>query len=147
MKAFCAGASVSERRVLHGYVNRFSKFYGVSAVWFYLTGTVMMFGGLATGDFFPTKAVYPFPVDIEPLRSIIFVHQAFAVLQVTSHVCVSIFCALLMLFAAARFESLTIELRAVKSLDELVECVRKYYIVKRCADKFLSSLLPTLHVA
>lgn len=135
MTAFCENANLYERCVLQRYVNKYYTFYGVSAVWFYMTACMMVLGTLVISEPFPTNAAYPFPVNFEPVRSIVFVHQALVGVQVASHVCVSIFCALLLLFAAARFEILMLELRAIKDIGALIECVKRYYTLKRYVDR------------
>lgn len=131
MEVCCKKAKSYERRVFQRYVNRYSTFYGMAAIWSYMTATVVVLGTLFTPDPFPTNAEYPFPVNFEPIRSVIFVHQALVGLQCAGHVCINIFCALLLLFTAARFDILMIKLRTVKDDETLIECIRNYCCVKR----------------
>ncbi|XP_034179608.2 uncharacterized protein LOC117604050 [Osmia lignaria lignaria] len=139
MKKCCNEAKTYERQVYQTYVHKYSTFYGASAIWFYLTASIIAIGTLFIPQPFPTNAEYPFPVDYQPLKSILFLHQWFFLYQCSAHVCINMLCALLMLFAAARFEILKVELREVKSSNELIDCVRKYYIARRYAKKVLSA--------
>lgn len=134
MTACCEKAKSYEREVFQRYVKKYSMFYGMSAAWFYATAISMVVGTLVVSEPFPTNAVYPFLVNFQPVKGIIFVHQALAGVQCAAHVCVSIFFALLLLFAAARFEILMIELRTVTDIAGLIRCVRKYGTLRRYVD-------------
>ncbi|XP_043251703.1 uncharacterized protein LOC122396969 [Colletes gigas] len=127
MTDYCAKAKSYERRILQQYTNKYSMFYGVSATWFYLTAIAFIFGALFIEGAFPVDAEYPFPVNYEPMRTMIFLHQALVGLQCAAIVCVNMFAALLLLFASARFEILMANLRAVESIETLIECIQKYY--------------------
>ncbi|XP_053997444.1 uncharacterized protein LOC128886511 [Hylaeus anthracinus] len=138
MVDYCAKARSYERFVLQRYVNKYSTFYGVSATWFYLTATVVVVGSLFVDQPFPTEAEYPFPVNFMPLRTTLFIHQAFVGLQCAAIVCMNMFAALLLLFAAARFEILMLELRSVQDIGTLIQCIRKYYHVRKYAQEVVT---------
>ncbi|XP_076683178.1 uncharacterized protein LOC143376583 [Andrena cerasifolii] len=138
MVAYCQTAKSYERFVFQQYLDRYSTFYGMSAMWFYGTAFVVVVATLFISQPFPTNAEYPFPTDYEPVRTIIFLHQALVGMQCAAQVSVSVLGALLMLFAAARFEILATELRAVKSVHGLVQCVKKYYNIRRYAQEVVS---------
>ena len=131
MKFCCENANSYERQVFQGYAKSYATFYGVSAIWFYWCALIVVVGTLFISDPFPTNAEYPFPVHFEPVRSIVFVQQALVGFQCSAHLCVNIFCALLLLFAAARFEILMNELRAVENIESLIKCIEKYYAIRR----------------
>ena len=131
MKSCCEKGNSHERRVFQQYVDKYAMYYAASAVWFYGTTVTVLIGTLFICDPFPTMAEYPFPVDSEPIRSIIFLQQSLAGLQCSSTMCINIFCALLMLFAAARFEILMNEMRTVDNVALFVKYVKKYYALKR----------------
>ncbi|CAL7939836.1 unnamed protein product [Xylocopa violacea] len=133
-------ASSRERQVFQRYIDKYSTFYGVSAVWFYATASMVILGTLFLSDPLPTNAEYPFAVNFEPVRSIIFVHQAIVGFQCAAHISIGIFCALLLLFSAARLEILMIELRTVKDTASLIKCVKNYRIAKRYAKEVVSSI-------
>ncbi|XP_017787376.1 PREDICTED: uncharacterized protein LOC108570100 [Habropoda laboriosa] len=131
MKICCETAKPYERDVFQRYVDKYSLFYVTCSSWFYLTAVIMVLGSRIISDPFPTNAVYPFPVNFEPLRSIIFMHQSFVGIQCAAHTSMNVLTALLLLFAAARFEILMMELRNVSDIETLIKCMKKYSIVRR----------------
>ncbi|CAL7939842.1 unnamed protein product [Xylocopa violacea] len=133
MELCCENATSCERLVFQRYIGQYSVFYGMSAIWFYVTATIVVLGTILVPGPLTTNPEYPFPVDFEPLRSFLYVHQGLVGLQCSAHACVNAFCALLLLFAAARYENLMTELRAVTDAASLIKCIEKYYIVKRYA--------------
>ncbi|XP_034191910.1 uncharacterized protein LOC117609523 [Osmia lignaria lignaria] len=139
MKKCCKEAKPYERQVYQTYVDKYSTFYTVFTIWSYLTPSTISIGTLFIPQPFPTNAEYPFPVDYQPLKTIIFLHQWFFLLQCAAHVCINLLCALLMWFAAARFEILKMELREVKSSNEMIDCVKKHHIVRRYAKEVSSA--------
>ncbi|XP_076763151.1 uncharacterized protein LOC143430661 [Xylocopa sonorina] len=136
----CEKASSYEKHVYQRYVDKYSVFYGIIAVWFYMTGFIVILGTLFISDPFPTNAEYPVAVNFEPVRSIVFVHQAFVGMQCAAHMAISVFCALLLLFASARFEILQLELRDVKDVDSLIMCIKKYHRVKWYATEVIHAV-------
>ncbi|XP_076173372.1 uncharacterized protein LOC143149689 [Ptiloglossa arizonensis] len=130
MTDYCQRAKFYERRVFQQYLDTYSTFYGVCATWFYTSASVVVMGTFFLSQPFPTPAEYPFPVDYEPLRTIVFLHQSVVGIQCAASMCINVFCALLILFAAARFEILMVEMRAVRDVRALIKCVKKYYHVR-----------------
>ncbi|XP_076763153.1 uncharacterized protein LOC143430662 [Xylocopa sonorina] len=122
-----------ERHVFQRYVDKYSMFYGISAIWIYATALLVILGTLFLSDPFPTNARYPFAVDFEPVRSIIFLQQALVGVQCAAHVSIAVFCALLLLFSSARFEILQLELRSIKDAVSLIKCIKKYHNIRRYA--------------
>ncbi|XP_015439489.1 PREDICTED: uncharacterized protein LOC107194384 [Dufourea novaeangliae] len=133
--AYCEEAKTNERQILQRYVDRYSMFYGISAIWFYLTAVMVVVGTLFISQPFPTKAEYPFPVDYEPVRSIIFFSQALAGFQCAAHISFNIFVAMLLFFAVARYEILMMELQNVTRFVDLTNCLRKYSHAKVYAQE------------
>lgn len=131
MTTYCRIVKSFERNVFQRYVNKYCRFYGVCCALYYITAVIVVFGTLLLPQPFPTLAEYPFRVDYEPLRSIIYVHQSIAGFQVASNICINILGVLLLLFASARFDILSLELSHVTSVDELVCCLKKYLIVRK----------------
>ncbi|XP_076683502.1 uncharacterized protein LOC143376741 [Andrena cerasifolii] len=140
MSSYCKGASTQERHIFQGFIDKYAMFYGFSAIWFYVTASVVVIGTLFISQSFPTNAEYPFPIHHEPIRTIIFLHQALVGLQCAAHTCVNVFAALLLLFAAARFEILMTEQRIAASTAELIVCMEKYYRVRRYAQEVASTV-------
>nr|XP_033339134.1 uncharacterized protein LOC117227743 [Megalopta genalis] len=122
-----------ERRVFQRYVDTYSKFYGLIVISYYVSSMVVVFGSIFLPQPFPTVSEYPFRVDYEPVRTIIFVHQAFAGFQCAAAISLTMFTALLLLYAAARFEILMIDMQRATSVDALIVCMKKYHIVTRFA--------------
>ncbi|CAD1475798.1 unnamed protein product, partial [Heterotrigona itama] len=139
MKSLCEKGNSDERRVFQKYVDEYAIFYTVSAVWFNLCAYVVPIGTLFISDPFPTPAQYPFAVDSEPIRSIVFFQQAFTGLQCASAICLNIFCALLLLFTAARFEILMNEIRSSKDIASFIRCIKQYYDIQRYAKEVTST--------
>ena len=131
MVVYVQDADPREMSVFQSYVDRFSTFYVLAVTWFYMSMSVFVVGTLLLPQPLPTNAEYPFSVDYEPIRSIIFVHQAVACAHAVAHNCVNVIGALLISFAAARIEILTLELRDVVNAGDLIECIKKYYRVRR----------------
>ncbi|XP_076763029.1 uncharacterized protein LOC143430572 [Xylocopa sonorina] len=138
----CEKARSYERHVFQRYVDKYSVFYGISAIWIYVTASMVVVGTLFIAEPFPTNAKYPFAVHFEPVRSIIFVHQALVGMQCAAHTAIAAFYALLLLFSAARFKVLQLELRAVTDVASLINCIRKYHIVKRYATEVVYIVRP-----
>ncbi|XP_076683491.1 uncharacterized protein LOC143376733 isoform X2 [Andrena cerasifolii] len=134
MIVYVQDANPRETGVFQSYVDKFSTFYAMSATWFYMSGVMVIAGTLLLPQPFPTTAEYPFSVEYEPISTIIFVHQAVAIMQCSSHTSVNVFGALLISCAAARIEILTSELRDVVNAGNLIESVKKYYRVRRYAQ-------------
>ncbi|OAD53564.1 Odorant receptor Or2 [Eufriesea mexicana] len=135
MKFYCKGANSYEKYIFQRYVDKCGMLYGASAVWFYLCAISVTMGTFFTSQTFPTGAEYPFRVDYEPLRAIIFVQQTLVGFQCSALLCTNIVSALLLLFAASRFEILMNDLRVVENFDSLIKCIRKYYVVRRYAKE------------
>lgn len=131
MTVYCERANSFERSVFQGYVDKYVVLYGASVAWFYMCCVTVVCGTFFISDPFPTSAEYPFRVDYEPLRTIVFAQQALAGFQCSAILCTNVLCALLLLFAGARFEILMNDLRAVKNPHSLIRCIKKYYDVKR----------------
>ncbi|XP_076380228.1 odorant receptor 13a-like isoform X2 [Megalopta genalis] len=133
INAALKNAKSYERCVFQRYVDTYSMFYGLASLWYYLSTTVVVFGSIILPQPFPAVSKYPFRVDYEPVRTIIFVQQAIVGFQCSATVCVNMFAALLILYTSARFEILMIDVKEATSVDALVMCVKKYHVVTRFA--------------
>ncbi|XP_078051926.1 uncharacterized protein LOC144478081 [Augochlora pura] len=100
-------------------------------MYYYAATLGVNIGSFLSPQPFPTVSEYPFRVDYEPVRTIIYVHQVFVGIQCSAAVSVNMFAAFLILYAAARFEILMIDLREAVSVDSLIACVKDYYVVTR----------------
>ncbi|XP_076656699.1 uncharacterized protein LOC143361300 isoform X3 [Halictus rubicundus] len=122
-----------ERNVYQRYVDTYYKFYGLTVMWYYMSATVVIVGSIFLPQPFPTISEYPFRVDYEPVRIVVFLHQAIVGFQCSASVSMNMFAALLLLNAAARYEMLMTDLREATSVDALIACVKKYHAVSRFA--------------
>ncbi|KAL0125034.1 hypothetical protein PUN28_004286 [Cardiocondyla obscurior] len=109
------------------YINRCAMFYAsITAAVFlgaFISGITPL---IVTDQIFPAEAKYPFDVEHEPIKTIIFLHQFVAVWQCFSIVCLCSFVALFIWFSAARFEILSQQLRAVTDFYGTIVCVQQH---------------------
>ncbi|XP_053996914.1 uncharacterized protein LOC128886239 [Hylaeus anthracinus] len=119
MADFCAKAQSYEREILQRYVDKYKTFYALSAFWFYVTATAFIVGALLRPEPFPIEVVYPFDVDYEPVKTVIFLHQTYFGIQCSAMTCGNAFATMLLIFVAAQFEIVTVELRAVENVEML----------------------------
>ncbi|XP_076393930.1 uncharacterized protein LOC105663983 isoform X2 [Megachile rotundata] len=126
----CKNANDSARRLFQRYMEQFSTFYGVLIIWTYATGMTFILKALIMSDPYPLNAIYPFRVDYQPLKTIIFLHQSLYICNVSGNSSVNVFCGFLLFFAAARFEILKMKLRNVKNTEDLIIRMEEYYVVK-----------------
>ncbi|XP_076656707.1 uncharacterized protein LOC143361303 isoform X2 [Halictus rubicundus] len=127
-----------ERNVYQRYVDTYYKFYGLTAMWNYMSAMVVIVGSIFLPQPLPTISEYPFRVDYGLVRIVIFLHQAIVGLQCSASISLNMFAALLLLYAAARYEILMIDLRESTSIDALIACVKKYHAVTRFAKDVIN---------
>ncbi|XP_076221414.1 uncharacterized protein LOC143174292 isoform X1 [Nomia melanderi] len=134
LTASCGNMRTYEKRVFQRYVDKYSKFYGLTVTWFYLCAIMIILGPLLQStQTFPTISEYPFPVDYMPVKIIIFLHQSVVGFQCSSSVSANVFGGLLLLYTAAKFEILMIDFRAATTVDALTDCLKKYHAATRYA--------------
>ena len=120
-----------ERKIYRKLIAKYSIFFGSSMVCTYLTSTAFSIGPAFMSTYFPCDAEYPFRVNYTAVNVIIYMHQVILSYQCAAHICLSIFGALLLSFAAARFECLAIELKRTTSISMLIVCIKKQLHVRR----------------
>lgn len=126
MENFCKQATNEEKIILQRYVDRYKYFHSFYILWSFLTTIFVICGPLYTVQTFPTHAIYPFSVRRHPYKSLIFFHQSFVGFQVSSGMAIDTQIALLLRYAAARFEILGIEFNNTKSDGEFDACIEKH---------------------
>lgn len=126
MESYCKRAKDSEKAVLQQYVDRCATFYAAIVTWFYSTAVQVICSPPLSSEPFPTYAKYPFDVDSQPLKTIIYVQQSSVGLQLSSILCVNVLVALLLWFTTARFDILSNELRKVSTVNELIQCIQTH---------------------
>lgn len=136
MESYCKHAIGYEKNILQQYVDRYAMFYAATAMWFYLTAFAVVCSPPFSSDTFPTYAKYPFNVNYQPLKTVIYVQQSTVGIQMASVLCINILIALLLWFASARFDMLCNELRMISNVYELTQCIRKHQQVLRHDYKY-----------
>lgn len=120
-------AKPCEELLYQRYVDRCAMFYASSAAAVFLgAGMTIITPLLAADHIFPTDAKYPFDVEYEPVRTIIFLHQFVAIWQCFSIVCLGSYVALFIWFVAARFEILSQQFRTVTDIHGVIVCVQQH---------------------
>lgn len=121
-------AEEHERDVYQRYADKCVPFYAGSTFAVFLTAisTSLVVPLITVDQTFPTEAKYPFDVECEPLRTLIFVHQFIAIWQCFSTVCLCSYVAILIWFTAARFEILSQQFRVVNGVHEIIACIQQH---------------------
>ncbi|XP_067212039.1 odorant receptor 4-like isoform X1 [Linepithema humile] len=140
MESYCKHATDYEKTVLQQYVDRCATFYAVVMISFYSTTCVAISAPLFTSAPFPTYAKYPFDVNYQPLKTIIYAQQSLSGLQFSSMLCVSLLVALLLWFTTARFDILCNELRKALTVYELIQCIQKHQQLLRYANDVIENV-------
>ncbi|KAL0125018.1 hypothetical protein PUN28_004271 [Cardiocondyla obscurior] len=134
MEHYIQQAKSEERNVFDQYINKCKLFYATTMCWITVTATVMIFGPLLLPQPFPIEVEYPFSVDKQPLKAIIYLHHAIAIYQSRVQVCSNVFVALLLWFVAARFEILSQKFQKISNISELIICVQLHQRLLRYAN-------------
>ncbi|XP_043797380.1 uncharacterized protein LOC122717409 [Apis laboriosa] len=128
-----------EKKIFHKYIEKCHTFYGYSIACIYLTATAFIIGPVLSPVSFPADAEYPFQVNYIPVKIIIYLQQSLVAFQCAGHACLSIFGALLLWFASARFECLAVELQKTTDIGMLIVCVKKQLHIRRYAKRVVIS--------
>lgn len=116
-----------EKMLYQRYVDRYAKFYASFTAVVFVGASLTIIAPFVVADhIFPTDAKYPFDMEHEPVKTIIYLNQFVATWQIFSTVCLSIFIALLIWFTAARFEILSQQFRTVTDIHGISMCVRQH---------------------
>ncbi|XP_076380243.1 odorant receptor 13a-like [Megalopta genalis] len=126
LETFCKHATEEENVVLQRHVDRYKYSHGIYTACCFLTSIFVICGPLYSPQDFPTHAKYPFPVEHQPVRGIIFLHQALVGFQASAGMAIDAQIALLLRFATARFEILGTQLDRARSESEFNACIEKH---------------------
>lgn len=126
MEDFCEPINPHDETIIQRYIWKCLPFYGGAIVLLLASAINIITGPITLDQQFPTKAEYPFDISQQPLKSIIYMHQSFVILQIISHLSMNTYEALLLWFTSARFEILADEIRAITDINNLTECIRKH---------------------
>ncbi|XP_071634705.1 uncharacterized protein [Temnothorax longispinosus] len=131
-----------EEIVIQRYVDKCIVLHGGTMFRFYFFTFITVTLPFLTQQKFPTLAEYPFDVYHEPLKTIIYIHQAVTGVLIAGQLCTNVFIALLLWFATARFEIFTEELEKVANVYQLFECIRKHQELIKYAEKVAIAARP-----
>lgn len=123
METFCKQADAKTNVSLQHYVDSYKHGYGIFILWCYLTAIGVICGPLILPQQFPTHAKYPFSVERQPVKVVIYLHQSLVGLQAASGMCIDCAIAFLLFYSAARLELLARKIRSTKCERELDKCI------------------------
>ncbi|XP_011053774.1 PREDICTED: odorant receptor coreceptor-like [Acromyrmex echinatior] len=115
-----------EEVVIQRYIDKCAAFYGVSSIIFYFIVVAACAIAPMIHQPFPMLIEYPFDVYYEPLRTIIYAHQAIVGFIVSGQLCLNTFVATLLWFASARFEIIIEDLRTFTNVYQLTKCIKEH---------------------
>ncbi|XP_025074388.1 odorant receptor 4-like [Pogonomyrmex barbatus] len=133
MEDYINRAKSEERSIFNQYIKKCKLFYITTICWLTITASAMIFGPILLSQPFPIEVDYPFDVNKQPLRTIIYLHHAMAVYQSYVQVSSNIFVALLLWFVAARFDILSQKFQKISSISEFMMCVQLHQQLLRYA--------------
>lgn len=131
MENQCKLSKGYEKDVLQRYTDRCAKFYSFTSSWFFFASVVIICSPPILHDPFPTGAKYPFEVLQQPMRTIIYIQQSYAGMQVSSQLCAHNFTTILLWFTAAKFEVLCKDIQMITSVHDLIRCIKKHHELLR----------------
>jgi len=126
LEDFCKRAKPEERNIFHRYINSCKSIYIGSICAFTVTGLLLIISPIVEPHPFPIDIEYPFSVDYQPLKIIIYLHHILLIYQSYAQVCSNIFIALLLWFVSARCDILSNRFRAVTKFTELRACIEEH---------------------
>ncbi|KYM97624.1 hypothetical protein ALC62_11919 [Cyphomyrmex costatus] len=135
MEDYYQRAKDYEKKIFQHYIDKCKPFYVGILCWLAMTGISVIFTPLFASQSFPTEAQYPFNVEFQPLKTIIYAHQVLIAYQSVIQVSTNTFPALLLWFVVARFKILSVQFRTVTNMKELVNYTREHSLLLRYAKE------------
>ncbi|XP_018400926.1 PREDICTED: uncharacterized protein LOC108778294 [Cyphomyrmex costatus] len=81
LEDYCKLAKPEERTIFHRYINNCKSFYIGSICAFTVTGLLLIISPIVEPHPFPIDVEYPFSVDYQPLKIIIYLHHILLIYQ------------------------------------------------------------------
>ncbi|XP_039304442.1 uncharacterized protein LOC105200433 isoform X2 [Solenopsis invicta] len=122
-----------EKKIFQLYVDKCKPFYGSILCWLAMTGISVIFTPLFSSQSFPSEAEYPFDMESQPLKTIIYAHHILIAYQSVIQVSTNTFPALLLWFVAARFDILSVQFRTMTNIKELMKYTHEHRLLLRYA--------------
>lgn len=125
MENYSKHANLAERDVIQEYINKLITIYSITLILMTVTLVALILVPLVLAR--PVLELeYPFSIDYQPMKGIIYLHQSFALYQVYAQVCATVFLALLLWFSTARFEILGNKFRMATEYSDWQACIREH---------------------
>ncbi|XP_050462597.1 odorant receptor 49b-like [Cataglyphis hispanica] len=125
MENYSKHANIAERDVIQEYIDKHITIYITTLLLMTVTLVALILVPLVLAR--PVLELeYPFSIDYQPMKGIIYLHQSFALYQVYVQVCATVFLALLLWFSTARFEILGNKFRMATEYSDWQECIREH---------------------
>ncbi|XP_019700415.1 uncharacterized protein LOC105190676 [Harpegnathos saltator] len=140
LENYCKRAKPEEKAVFHHYIDSCKLIYVGSMCAFTITGLLIIISPLVEPHPFPIDIEYPFDVDYQPMKTIIYLHHILLLYQSYAQVCSNIFVALLLWFISARCDILSGRFRAVTKFEELRACLIEHQELLRYGRKVTLSI-------
>ncbi|KAF3054617.1 Odorant receptor 265 [Nylanderia fulva] len=132
-------ANSTEKDIIQEYINKYIMIYSVMLILMTATLVALILIPLVLAH--PVLELeYPFSIDYQPMKGIIYLHQSFALYQVYAQVCATVFLALLLWFSTARFEILANKFQMITEHSDWKACIREHQEVLRFAEQVTLSI-------
>ncbi|XP_070169090.1 odorant receptor 49b-like isoform X2 [Polyergus mexicanus] len=139
MENYSKSANLAERDVIQRYINKNIAIYSVTLMLMTVTLVALILVPLVLAH--PVVELeYPFSIDYQPMRGIIYLHQSFALYQVYAQVCATVFLALLLWFSTARFEILGNKFRMATEYSDWQACIREHQELLKFTEQVTFSI-------
>ncbi|XP_043461700.1 uncharacterized protein LOC122498154 [Leptopilina heterotoma] len=125
---------------MQNYANKYGMLHTFFIISNYMGSLVVILGPLFMSSRFPTDAKYPFSVDSEPIKYLIYAHQTLCGFQVSAAMSVDCLVGYLLWFVAARFDLLSRDFRSAKTEKEFYLCVQNHQNLLRYADEIMKTV-------
>lgn len=102
-----------------------------------MTGVSVITAPLFSSQSFPSEAEYPFDVQRQPLKTLIYAHHILTAYQSVIQVSANTFPALLLWFVAARFRILSVRFRTMTNMKELLKYTREHYMLLKYVSLYI----------
>ncbi|XP_032684798.1 odorant receptor 49b-like [Odontomachus brunneus] len=135
MEDYNRRAGKYEKEIFQRYIDKCWLFYGMMLTLLMMTAAAVIFTPVFMPQPFPADVRYPFNVLQQPFRTIMYAHHIVIAFQSAMQVSANTFPALLLWFVAARFDILSMQLRMVTDVKELIKCTREHYELLRYAEE------------
>jgi len=126
LEDYCKRAKSEERTIFYRYINNCKSIYIGSVCAFTVTGLLLIISPIVEPHPFPIDIKYPFSVDYQPLKMIIYLHHILLIYQSYAQVCSNLFIALLLWFVSARCDILSNRFRTITKFTELRACIEEH---------------------